>query len=101
MIEYQQLSEFQLETLRANRTGMKFLQLIPDQEKDPVVEYSEFIRMNAETDELVRLGLMRSIPAKDDFVRDMEQRYQREFRIFEITLLGKQFVDPQTSKYAN
>ena len=100
-MHYHQLTEFQLDTLRDNRTGMKFIQLVPNPEKDPQLEYAEFTRHTRETDELVELGLMRHIPAKDDFTKDMEQRYQREFRIFEITLLGKQFVDPQTSKYAN
>ena len=34
-MHYHQLTEFQLDTLRANRTGMKFIQVVPNPGERP------------------------------------------------------------------
>jgi hypothetical protein len=89
-----EINEYQLNVIKANISGQKYVSLVPNKEKDGDV-HEAWLDNTRWNEELVAEGFLRELPTEhDEFITKMKQKFNRDYRLFIVTPLAKAMFSP-------
>jgi hypothetical protein len=94
MMEIYQINDYQLNVLKSNNSGQKYVSLVPDSEKDGDT-HEMWLQHTKWNKELVEQGFMMELSTEnDEFVRRMETAHERKYSVFRLTPLAIAMFTP-------
>jgi hypothetical protein len=93
-MEIYQINDYQLNVLKTNNSGQKYVSLVPDPEKDGDT-HEMWLQHTKWNEELVEQGYMVELSTKGDaFIERMETAHERKYRMFRLTPLAIAMFTP-------